>query len=93
MALVENPAVFLADFGECCTLDGATVRAIFDTQTVDFASGEVLTQEPSALLGTASVPLAAPGQAFVRAGVSYVVRAVRAEPPDALLTRLTLARA
>jgi hypothetical protein len=92
MAFVEDTSIFFADFGEVCTLAGASVRAIFDSQTVD-AFGDVITQEPSALLPTSSVPAAAAGQAFTRGGITYTVRAVRAEPPDGAFTRLALARA
>ena len=92
MAFVEDLAPFLADFGGMCTLAGVQVAAIFDTATLD-AVGDVLTTDPSALVCTAAVPAAAPGQTFVRAGVTYTVRAVRAEPPDGVLTRLVLTRA
>lgn len=92
MAFTEDTSIFLADFGESCTLAGAAVMAMFDSQTID-ALGGVLTTEPSALVPTSAVPSAAAGQAFVRGSVTYTVRAVRAEPPDGAFTRLTLARA
>jgi hypothetical protein len=92
MAFVEDLAPFLADFGGLCSLEGVQVPAILDTQTLD-AVGDVLTNEPSALMATVAVPAAAAGQTFIAQGVTYTVRAVRAEPPDGALTRLVLVRA
>lgn len=91
MAFTEDPSLFFADFGERCTLGGSEVRAMFDTQTVD-AFGDILTSEPSAMVRAADASTAAAGTTFARAGVTYTVRAVRAEPPDGAFVRLTLAR-
>ena len=58
MAFTEDPTVYLADFGRACTLAGAPVLAVPDTQTVqDFDSG-ALTQQPSALIISAAAPAA-----------------------------------
>lgn len=93
MAFVEDLSLFFADFGEVCTLAGATVRAIVDTSAIEDTAAGIVTQGPSALLTTAQASAAAPGQAFTAAGVTYTVRQVLPEPPDAAFTRLVLARA
>ena len=95
MAFVEDLSLFFADFGEVCTLAGATVRAIVDTSAIEDSASGIVTQGPSALLTTAAAQAAsaAPGQVFRAAGVNYQVRQVLAEPPDAAFTRLVLARA
>ena len=93
MAFTEDRSVFLADFGQACTLAGSPVQAIVDTETTqDFDSG-ALTQTPSALLQSSAAAAAAPGQAFNAGSTAYTVRQVLREPPDGAMTRLILARA
>lgn len=94
MAFTENLAPFfdvVGGFALSATLNGVTVQVIADTSTID-ELGQVLTQQPSIVLPTASATSAAPGQAVVMGGINYQVRAVNAEPPDGLLTRLELVR-
>jgi hypothetical protein len=90
MDLAEDLSVYLADFGQACTLAGASVRAIVDTESA--LQLDVLTEGPSALLSSTDAASAAPAQAFVAGGVSYTVRQVSKEPPDGAFTRLVLAR-
>lgn len=92
MAFAENLSVFLADFGQACTLAGATVSAIVDTSGIEDLTSGIVTQGPTALLTTASAAAAVPGAVFVASGVSYKVRQVLPEPPDAAFTRLVLVR-
>jgi hypothetical protein len=92
MAFAEDPRVFLSDFGQDCTLAGASLRAIVSTETVqDFESGAI-TQSPSALLITTAALNAAAGQVFNDGTRAYTVRQVLLEPPDGVLTRLILSR-
>ena len=93
MAFVEDPSVFLADFGRACTLAGAELQAIVDVETVADEATGVLTQRPVARIVAAAAPSAAAGQAFVADGVTYTVRRVLADPPDGTFTVLVLARA
>lgn len=86
----ENLAPFFSDFATAATLDGASVSAIFDTQSVDELG--MVTQEPSAVLRASQAGSAAPGQTFVYGGVSYIVRQVLHEPPDGATVRLVLSR-
>lgn len=89
MAFVEDLAPFFADFGEAVTVNAVAVRAIFD-QASEVVLGDVMTQAPSLHL-PASVA-AAPGQVCVVRGVSYTVRQVLDQPPDAATRLLVLAR-
>ncbi len=88
--LVEDFALFFANFGVAGTLAGVPVRGILDSAS-DVVEGDVVTQRPTFLLqpGAASP---APGQALTLGAVSYTVRQVLAEPPDGALSRLVLAR-
>jgi hypothetical protein len=81
--MVENLAIFFADFAVTATLAGVSVPAIVDG----------VTQAPTALLKTSDAAAAAPDQAFVAESVNYRVRQVLREPPDGALTRLVLVRA
>ena len=54
MAFVEDPAPFLADFGDAGTLAGQPVRAIFDGPGGSFLGMTV--EAPQVQLPTASVP-------------------------------------
>lgn len=74
------------------TLGAAAVTGIFDTETAIEFAGDVSTQAPSFLLRSSEAAGAAAGSVLVIGATSYVVRAVAAEPPDGVLTRLTLAR-
>ena len=91
MAIAENLAAFLADFGVEATLAAASVRALVDTESV-IELGGVVTQAPTALLVSSDAASAAPGQAFVASAVTYTVRQVLREPPDGAFTRLVLSR-
>lgn len=93
MAFVEDLSVFLADFGQSCTLAGAAVTAIVDFDIQPDPDTGVLTQQQLARLPTTSASSAAAGQAFVAGGVTYTVRQVLKEPPDGAFTLLVLARA
>jgi hypothetical protein len=95
MPLVEDLSPFFADFGEGSTLGGFLVSAIIDTSAIEDTAAGIVTQGPTALITTADATAAsaAPGQSFSAGGVSYTVRQVLPEPPDAKLTRLVLARA
>jgi len=93
MAFVEDFSVFLADFGQPCTLAGAAVTAIVDFEVAPDPDTGVLTQQQLARLHSSSAAAAAAGQAFAAAGVTYTVRQVLKEPPDGAFTLLVLARA
>lgn len=90
----EDLALFLADFGQRCVLDGAAVTAIVDVSSFEDVVSGAVTQGPSALVTSAAAGSVgvAPGSALSAAGVSYVVRQVLQEPPDGAFTRLVLAR-
>jgi hypothetical protein len=92
MAFVEDPSVFLADFGRACTLAGADLQAIVDVETVADEATGVLTQRPVARVVAADASGAASGQAFVDDGTAYTVRQVLTEPPDGVMLALVLAR-
>lgn len=93
MAFVEDPTVFLADFGRACNLAGAAVTAILDTEGFEDPATGVVTDGPSALLTAAQAAAAAPGQAFVAGAASYKVRQVLPVAPDGAFVRLVLAKA
>lgn len=93
MAFVEDLSLFLADFGQACTLAGETVTAMVDFEVAPDPDTGVLTQQQLARLPSTSAASAAAGQAFVAAGVTYTVRQVLKEPPDGAFTLLVLARA
>lgn len=90
--MLEDLSIFFDDFAVDATLNGSTVQAIVDTNSLVELDG-VLTQMPSAQLSTAQSASAVPGQTFVASAVNYVVRQVLREPPDGAITRLVLARA
>lgn len=95
MTFAEDLSVFLADFGQACTLAGYSVRAIVDTSAIEDLAAGIVTQGPTALLTSTAAQAAAavPGSVFTAGGVSYQVRQVLPEPPDAAFTRLVLVRA
>lgn len=90
-AFQPSTAPFMADFAQSCTLSGAPVTAIIDTETIESLTG-ALTMQTSALLTSQDAAGAQPGQAFHDGVNAYVVRQVLQEPPDAQFTRLILAR-
>lgn len=92
MAFTEDLSVFLADFGQACTLAGAAVVAVVDQQVLPDVDTGVLTEQTAARMPSADVPTAAAGQAFVAGGTTYTVRQVLKEPPDGAFTLLVLAR-
>lgn len=92
MAFSEDTSVFLADFGQACTLAGSAVTAIVDLEVVQEPNTGVISREQVARLPTAAAPAAAAGQQFVAGGTTYVVRQVLLEPPDGAFTQLVLAR-
>lgn len=87
--MVEDLAPYFADFGEACTVQGAAVRGIFN-QASQLVLEDVLITEPSLQL-PASVAAAEGGTVVVR-GVTYKIRQVLDQPPDAALRLLVLAR-
>lgn len=91
MAFSEDLSVFLADFGQACTLAGVPVTAIMDTVSFEDPETGVISEGPSALLTSAQAG-AATNRPFTAGGVSYTVRRVLRQPPDGAFTRLVLAR-
>ena len=79
---------FFSDFAEVVTLTATPVRAIFDAPS-EIALGEAVVVAPSLLVPATAV--VASGDTAVVRGVSYRVRQVLDEGPDARLRRLILA--
>ena len=87
MALVEDYSVFMPDFGVDCTIDGETVRGIFDHASAD-AFGLVNGTKPILLLPSASLGSAAAGSAITVGGVSFTIAEV--QPDGTGMSRLVL---
>lgn len=81
------------EFAVAATLGAAAVTGIFDSETVAQFGDELVTQAPTFLLRSTEAAGAAAGTALVIGATTYTVRAVSAEPPDGVLTRLVLTRA
>ena len=95
MAFVEDVSVFLADFGQPATLDGAAVTVIFDNPSARasvgmFGSSAVgmATSRPVAMLPTAQVPASPVGLVLVVGERTYTVAAHDADGTG--LSELTL---
>lgn len=90
MAFVENPAHFLADFGETVTVGGASVQAIFDAAYAFGGVGPIGmgSTQPALTLASTSVPADPEGQAAVVRGASYTVASH--EPDGTGFSRLLL---
>lgn len=73
MPFAEDLTVFVADFGDAGTLDGAAVRGIFDAPGVADAVGATAVQ-PQFQLPTSSVPASPYGKTLVVPQGSYKVR-------------------
>lgn len=80
MALVEDFAVYFADFGEAATLAGQPVRVIFDTPTDQLLGGVgMAAAAPQVQIATASVPAGAVGATLTLARGSFTVREHQAD--------------
>ena len=75
------------------TLGAASVTGVFDTESAVPFGDELVTQLPTFLLRSTDAAGAAAGTTLVVGATTYTVRGVAAEPPDGVLTRLTLVRA
>lgn len=82
----ENHAAFLIDFGENVTLNGASVRVIFDDDYVEPLGVE--SSGPAVSLWAADAVDVVHGQVLVRAGATYKVRGVRPIDVGWLLLKL-----
>jgi hypothetical protein len=72
----EDLSVFLADFGEDVTLNGSTVRGIFDDpRAVEPLGGGLVLGRATFRLPSASVPSSPVGKSLVRGSSTYTVRA------------------
>lgn len=62
--MIEDPSIFLADFGEAGTLDGEAVLGIFGSPyaTAPLGEASMSTSEPRFLLPAESVPASADGE-------------------------------
>jgi hypothetical protein len=89
MPFAEPLSVFVSDFGDAGTLDGAAVRGIFDSPGVD--QGGVISVEPQFQLPSAQVPTAVLGKALVIPQGSYVVREALPDGTGMTLLLLTAA--
>lgn len=87
MQLVENLAVYFAEFGVTATLDGASVRGIFDREYAQAFDG-VSTTAPMFTLATTAAATATSASVLVVAGTSYRVRSV--QPDGTGITLLIL---
>lgn len=74
MPFTEDLSVFLADFGQSVTLNGATVTVIFDRNyaVADIGAG-VSSTAPALTLKTSDVPASPVGKAAVVSGTNYTV--------------------
>lgn len=89
----EDLAVFFADFGDDATFGLVSGRVIYDRDTQLVLTGQVLDDEESALMASATFPALANGDALAITGRgSFTVREVRAID-DGALKRVTLRRA
>jgi hypothetical protein len=75
MPLVENLELFLADFGQPATLDGAAVSVIYDNSYAFASVGPfgMAGTRPQVRLRTTSVPATPVGKALVVNGANYTV--------------------
>jgi len=92
--MLEDAALYFdasLGLGEGVQLAGQPVSGIFEASTV-VEQGEAITVAPTFLMASKDAPAAAEGQPLLRAGQSYKVRQVLAEPPDGALLRLVLVR-
>lgn len=76
MAFVEDFSVYLADFGQDATLDGVTVRVIFDNAYRDVFDG-VATRVPMAGLPAAQTTSTSQASVFIVGGITYRVTSVQ----------------
>lgn len=76
MAL-DDPADYLAVFGDDATLAGGAVRVIFDRphQLADVGQYGMASTQPSVAMATSQVPADVVGLSLVRLGITYVVAA------------------
>jgi hypothetical protein len=80
-------------FAVAATLGAAAVTGIFDTESTQVFGDELVTQAPNFLLRSTESAAASVGTSLVIGATTYTVRAILAEPPDGVLTRLVLSRA
>lgn len=76
MAFAEPFDVYLADFGQDVTLNGAAVRVIFDNAYRELFDG-VATRTPTAGLPTGAAGSASQGALLVTGGRTYRVTSVQ----------------
>ena len=76
MAIVEDPAVFLADFGVTATVSSVDALVLLD-RPQDFAVGDVIALDPQITLPATTFPTLAYGDAITVDGVAYTVRDVQ----------------
>jgi len=76
MPFAEDLSIFVSDFGDVGTLDGYSVRGIFETPGVSLGLVDVAVAavQPQFQMPTASVPPAAFGKTLVIPQGSFVVR-------------------
>lgn len=76
MSFTEDLSIFVSDFGDAGTLDGSSVRGIFDAPAVTPGLGDITAAaaEPQFQLPTASVPAAAFGKTLVIPQGTFTVR-------------------
>lgn len=85
----ENLAPFFSDFAaSSATLDGASVRGIFDNQYVDVLG--LASRQPMFTLPTADAAAATQASVLIVEGVTYRVRSI--EPDGTGVTVLMLER-
>lgn len=84
----ESLAPFFSDFATVATLDGASVRGIFDSQYVDPLG--IASRQPMFTLPTSAAASATQASVLVVEGVTYRVRTI--EPDGTGVTVLMLER-
>ena len=89
MALVENFALFFADFGVAATLDGSAVLGIFDRDYAQAFDGMATTQ-PMFTASSTALAAATTASILVVAGTSYRVRSVQADGTGVTMLLLEL---
>lgn len=77
MALVEETAPYLADFGVAATLNGVAVRGIFDNGSAAGLNNMLLGSNPTFTLASTSASSSSRGKTLVVDSVSYTVREVK----------------
>jgi hypothetical protein len=87
MAFTEDFASYFVDFGVTATVDGVSVRGIFDN---DFLStlGITAGSGPVLLCAAADITSAAQGDAVTVAAVSYTITAIEPDGTGMVLLRL-----